>query len=143
MSYNLNKLVRLSALQELAQKIANLFVSKEEAPFIITFTSDSLYAEITTGTIDKTNDEVKNAIDSKKQIICKYEYYNSSNNKYYCTYLPDVDIHKSDNIYSIKAYYWTVLDPTTISEPAIWRRCVWTYNSINDTSNIEIQFKGD
>lgn len=66
MSYDLNKLVRLSALQELAQKIANLFVSKEEAPFIITFTSDSLYAEITTGTIDKTNNEVKNAIDLKK-----------------------------------------------------------------------------
>lgn len=73
MSYDLNKLVKLSGLQELAQRIANLFATKEEINdlednFIVKFTKNGneIYA-------NKTWEEVENAYINNKTLIFIYD----------------------------------------------------------------------
>lgn len=144
MSYDLNKLVKLSALQQLVEKIKNIFATKEEVsqiPFILTFSSEDSWASESNGTVDKSNEEIINAIKLKKEIICRYKF----SNKNKIQTLPDISITASfDNVYyGITSYYWTVSDPQTLSELGEWRCCTWHYDSSTDITEIRIEYKGD
>lgn len=143
MAYNLNKLVKLSSLQQLIEKIKNIFATKEEVsqlPFILTFTSEYPWASESNGTVDKSNEEIVNAINLEKEIICRYKFFNKNR----IQTLSNINISSPDNInYYIGGYYWIVPDPETLSELGEWRHCVWHYNSSTDTTEITIQSKAD